>query len=230
MKLPRFGKSLSARRVTPAALPLAGQFQRYNHTLPDRYPWIFDFAAAALSGVVLPKLLSFGCSRGDEVFALRRRFPTASITGVDVDPANIEQSQSRALELGIGDTHFFAAADTTAEADESYDAIFCLAVLCLGDLTTTGAMECEPYLSFERFERVVQDFARCLKPNGLLLLHTTNFRFSDTRTAADFDVVLEASPHQMAEDVIFDRRNKLMPGVRYFDVGFRKRAGGSAAR
>jgi cyclopropane fatty-acyl-phospholipid synthase-like methyltransferase len=230
MKFPRFGKSLSARRPTPAALPLAGQFQRYNHTLPDRYPWIFDFAADALSRVPTPRLLSFGCSRGDEVFALHRRFPAASITGIDVDPANIKHSKSRALEQGIRDAHFLAAADTAAQANESYDAIFCLAVLCLGDLTTTGAIECEPYLSFERFEGVVEDFSRCLKPDGLLFLHTTNFRFCDTRTAARFDMVLEASPNQMADDVLFDTHNKLMPGARYFDVGFRKRAGRFAAR
>src|SRR6202041_1232264 len=55
--------------------PVAGRFQPYRYTLPDRYPWLFRFAAAALEGREERKLLSFGCSRGDEVLALRRYFP-----------------------------------------------------------------------------------------------------------------------------------------------------------
>ena len=66
--------------------------------------------------------------------------------------------------------------------------------------------------------------ARCLKPGGLLFLHTTNFRFCDTAAADQFDVVLEARPEQMAPDALFDREGRLMPGERYYPVGFRKRA------
>jgi SAM-dependent methyltransferase len=231
MKFLRFGKSSAPNRhATPVALPLAGQFQRYNHTLPDRYPWIFDFAAAALAGAAPRGLLSFGCSLGDEVFALRKRFPGAHLTGLDVDPQNVQRSRSRAADLGLRDVRFEAAADTAGEADASYDAIFCLAVLCLGDLTTTGALVCEPYISFERFAAVVGDLARCLRPGGLLFLHTTNFRFCDTSVSADFDVVLEASMHQLADDVLFDRDNRLMAGARYREVGFRKHSAARTAR
>jgi cyclopropane fatty-acyl-phospholipid synthase-like methyltransferase len=208
---------------TPTAQPLPGQFQRYNHTLPDRYPWIFEAAAAQLSSVKQPRLLSFGCSRGDEVFALRKRFPTSAVTGLDVDSRNIDESISRAARAGIGNVRFAVAPDTRGEASEAYDAIFCLAVLCLGDLTTTGATTCEPHITFQSFSRVVQDFSRCLSPTGLLFLHTTNFRFSDTTAAADFDVIMEAEPEQMAQDVLFDGNNRLMPGERYRAVGFRKR-------
>jgi hypothetical protein len=102
---------------------------------------------------------------------------------------------------------FSTAATTAAEPASSYDAIFCVAVLCLGDLTTSGA----------------------LKPSGLLLLHTTNFRFSDTSVAKDFDTLLEAEPEQMAPDVQFDRDNRVLPGPRYRAVAFRKRAAAASA-
>jgi SAM-dependent methyltransferase len=200
--------------------PAEGRFQPYPHTLPDRYPWLFDFAAAALESVPEPRLLSFGCSRGEEVFSLRRRFPTAAIKGLDIDPRNIAAALARAADDGV---RFEVDSSTRAEPDAGYDAIFCLAVLCHGDLTVTGAKTSEPLLRFADFERTVADFARCLKPGGLLFLHTTNFRFGDTAAADGFEVVLEARPDQLAPDVLFDREGRLMPGERYLPVGFRKR-------
>ena len=170
------------------------------------------------------RLLSFGCSRGDEVFSLRKYFPAAAIRGIDVDPRNIELCVARLASANSRATTFVTASDTQGETSGSYDAIFCLAVLCLGDLTASGAQRSDPQLKFEDFDRMVTDFARCLKTQGILVLHTTNFRFCDSSVAADFDVVLEADAAQLAPDVLFDRDNKLMTGARYHSVAFRKHA------
>jgi len=206
---------------TPRFIP--GQFQTYSHTLPDRYPWLFQFAAESLVKSADLKLLSFGCSRGDEVFALRKYFPTAVIKGIDIDPRNIAHCRSRMRDELPHKMQFTTAQSVAAEADASFDAIFCLAVLCRGDLTTGNAQYSSPGFLFEDFQAIVADLARCVKPGGLLFLLTTNFRFCDTASAAYFDTVLEAAPSQLADDVLFDSSNRLMPGVRYPAVGFRKR-------
>jgi SAM-dependent methyltransferase len=229
MRLPGWGFLKQVARPGRRAEPISGQFQTYSHTLPDRYPWLFQFAAAQLEAHSPLNLLSFGCSRGDEVFALRSHFPTAQIKGIDVDPENIAQCEQRSRQQGAAGMRFSTAATTAAEPASSYDAIFCVAVLCLGDLTTSGAQHSDPHLHFVDFEAVVTDFARCLKPSGLLLLHTTNFRFSDTSVAKDFDTLLEAEPEQMAPDVQFDRDNRVLPGPRYRAVAFRKRAAAASA-
>ncbi len=200
--------------------PLKGRFQAYDHTLPDRYPWLFAFAAGELGHRDPVKILSFGCSRGDEVFTLEKYFPRASIKGIEIDPRAVAVCRSRAQSPRVS---FAQGASTAHEPSAAYDAIFCLAVLCLGDLTTSGTERCDPYLRFADFERVVVDFARCLKPGGLLLLHTCNFRFEDTTVSKDFEVVLAADPAQLAPDVVFDRNNRLLPGQRYLPVAFRKR-------
>ncbi len=200
--------------------PMAGRFQPYRYTLPDRYPWLFHFAATASDGRADCKLLSFGCSRGDEVIALRRYFPDAAITGIDFDRHNIARCRARIKDPKI---RFAIAAATEGEASQSYDAIFCLAVLCHGHLTISRAQRADPLLHFADFERMVGDFARCLKPGGLLLLHTTSFRFCDTAVAQGFDVMLEAEPRQMAADAHFGPDNLLLQGERYRAVAFRKR-------
>jgi len=209
-----FGMRYRVRR------PVRGRFQPYRYTLPNRYPWLFRFAAGALAGHEDRKLLSFGCSRGDEVMALRRYFPNAAITGIDFDRHNITRCRARIKDPKI---RFAIAATTEGEAAQSFDAIFCLGVLCHGYLTISGAQRADPLLNFADFERMVGDFARCLKPGGLLLLHTTSFRFCDTAVSEGFDVLLEAEPQQMAEDAHFGRDNLLLRGDRYRAVAFRKR-------
>jgi SAM-dependent methyltransferase len=205
--------------------PLSGEFQPYNFTLPDRYPWLFGFAATRIGLRPDPRILSFGCSRGEEVFSLRKYFPSAVIKGIDINPRNIARCLARARAENSANVTFEIAATTEEEPTSSYDAIFCLAVLCNGDLTTSGAQRCDPLLHFETFDRMVGDFARCLKSGGLLVLHTTNFRFCDTAIARDFDVVYEADPKHLALDVLFDRNNRLMSGERecYRAVAFEKR-------
>ncbi len=209
------------RRLSPR---VEGRFQPYNHTLPDRYPWLFDYAANALWDIPAPRLLSFGCSLGEEPFSLRRRLPTAIIKGVDIDPANIAAAKARSARAHDMQMRFEVGSSTQGEARDHYDAVFCLAVLCHGDLTVLGARRSAPLMYFEGFERSVVDLGRCVKPGGLLFLHTTNFRFCDTAAAPDFDIVLEARFDQLAPDVLFDREGRLMPGERYLPVGFRKRA------
>jgi 2-polyprenyl-3-methyl-5-hydroxy-6-metoxy-1,4-benzoquinol methylase len=205
--------------------PSPGEFQPYYYTAPDRYPWLFSFAAARLRARPDLRILSFGCSRGDEVFSLRSYFPNATLKGIDVHPPNIARCLARLRTEQPAWVSFERAATTDGEATNSYDAIFCLAVLCNGDLTTSKAQHCDPLLHFASFERMVGDFARCLRPGGLLLLHTTNFRFCDTSVAGDFTVVYEADPQHLALDVLFDRNNQLMAGerARYRAVAFEKR-------
>ncbi len=202
---------------------LPGQFQPYNHTLPDRYPWLFQFAAHALANRSDTRILSFGCSEGDEVFALASYFPGATIKGIDINPANIASCTARLREGSPARLSFAEAATTQEEPASAYDALFCLAVLCNGDLTNARARRCDPVITFDAFERLVADFARCLKPGGLLFLHTTNFRFCDTVVSTGFDVVLAAESSQLASDLLYDRDNRLMENVRYRDVGFCKR-------
>lgn len=203
--------------------PLPGEYQPYYFTLPDRYPWLFSFAASHIGSRPDLRILSFGCSRGEEVFTLRRYFPTATIKGIDINSRNIAKCRARADAAHYKNITFEVAATTEAEPTGTYDALFCLSVLCNGTLTALRAQRCDPVLYFEKFEWLVGDFARCLKPGALLAVHGANFRFGDTRVSQNFDMVLEADPAQLAPDVLFDRNNRLMSGERYRPVAFEKR-------
>jgi SAM-dependent methyltransferase len=194
-------------------------FQPYGDTGRDRYPRVFRFVRDALGAERPLRLLSFGCSTGEEVFALRRYFPAAFIKGIDINPGAIALAQQR--RGGDANVAFAVAGSTAAEETGSYDAIFCMAVLRHGGLTNSTLDRCDAFIRFEDFERTVADLARCLEAGGLLAVRHSNFRFGDAAAARAFECVLRLPPN--AGTPLFGRDNRHLAGALYDEVVFRKR-------
>jgi SAM-dependent methyltransferase len=198
-------------------------FQPDNFTLPDRYPDLFRFAAREVGDGAEKRILSFGCSTGEEVFALRRYFPSAEIQGVDINRHNIAiclRKLTQNPDPGIA----FRVADSLADQPaESYDIVFCMAVFRHGALGDRTRERCDEYIRFGDFDRATGDIARCLKPGGLLFIENSHFRFSDTRAHRDFRALTEVRQSHLDRDgPIYDQDNRLVPGVTWRDVAFRK--------
>ena len=200
-------------------------FQPFNDTKPNRYPRIFSFVQSQLSVDARLRLLSYGCSTGEEVFSLSNYFPNAAVKGVDINPGNIAVCRRRLKRTPDSAISFETASSTHAEPDAAYDAIFCMAVLRHGDLGQPGVTRCDHLIEFEGFASAVADFARCLKPGGLLIIRYSNFRFCDTATAANFATVLSVPfPVNGQRTPIFGPDNRLMRGIEYTDTVFRKKS------
>ena len=202
-----------------------GVFQISGDTREDRYPEIFRFVCDALGSTAATRLLSFGCSTGEEVFTLRRYLPLATIDGIDVNPYRIRTCRERLRRRGGDETIEFAVAGSTSHLPrEAYDAIFCMAVLRHGGLQDGPAPRCEHLIDFAAFERMAEDFARCLKQGGLLAIVHSNFRFADTAAARGFDVAMRTgrSPPDPGTP-IYGADNRLLPGACYREIVFRKR-------
>jgi SAM-dependent methyltransferase len=198
-----------------------GAFQPFNDTEPNRYPGIFGFAQSELDAASDVRILSFGCSTGEEVFSLRQYFPRAIIKGLDINPGNIAACRRRLRQSPDPAISFATAKSTAAERSAAYDAIFCMAVLRHGSLGQ-GAVRCDPLLRFEDFARAVADFRRCLKPGGLLAICHSNFRLCDAPAAHAFETVLQTT-WAGEKTPIFGPDNRLMEGLDYADTVFRKR-------
>ena len=202
----------------------ADAFQPFNDTAPDRYPRIFGFVQETLGAQSELRILSFGCSTGEEVFSLRRYFPRAAIKGIDVNAGNIAAARRR-LRRGPDTLLSFAiAGSTTAEPISVYDAIFCMAVLRHGSLGQPGVRRCDHLIRFEDFAATIVDFSRCLKPGGLLVIRHSNFRLCDTPASAAFETVLRVPTNAKvkAKTPLFGPDNILINGADYPDTVFRK--------
>jgi SAM-dependent methyltransferase len=199
-------------------------YQPFNDTSAYRYPRIFRFVQSELGADSAVNILSFGCSTGEEVFSLRNYFPRAAIKGIDINPGNIAvciRRLNHATDLAIT---FEAASSTIAEPAASYDAIFCMAVLRHGSLGLPGVTRCDHLIRFADFAQAIEDFKRCLKPGGLLIVRHSNFRICDTPASADFETILRIKQQDRPKKTpIFGPDNFLMSGVDYTEAVFRRK-------
>lgn len=187
---------------------LPGLFQPFATTRMDRYPDLFSLAREILGDGPDIRLLSFGCATGEEVFSLRHYFPQATIRGIDINPRNIARCRLKLWRHPDRQLSFTIAGSAAAEAVESYDAVFGMAVFRHGELRSFPE-RCDGLLCFSQFEQVVSDLATRLKPNGLLFIRHANFRFADTDIAGQF-VLLKAAPQDPGTPV-YGRDNRLLP-------------------
>lgn len=199
-------------------------FQPYNTTQHDRYPGIFTFVCGQLSDIVAPHLLSYGCSTGEEVFTLREYFSCAEIVGIDINPYNVAVCRKRLIRSGDAHIRFELAGSPRAEPESFYDAIFCMAVFRHGELGASNADYCSHLIRFADFEQTVTDLCRCLKPGGYIVIRHSNFRFSDTAIASEFDVVFSVDNEQSRADTpLYGSDNQRLVGTIYSELVFRKR-------
>ena len=201
--------------------PPKGLYQPYGTTSIDRYPEIFQQVRSLLQGDASVRILSFGCSTGEEVFSLRRYFPEANITGLDINPFNIAVCRFRRLKAGDKKMAFAVAGSTDGEANASYDAIFAMAVFRHGDLNTSPPpIESGHRIRFADFEQSVADLARVLKPGGFLVIQHAMFRFCDTRAAKEFETVFRVNFDKW--EPLYGRDDCLLPDAKNPDAVFRK--------
>lgn len=199
-------------------------FQPYPTTQINRYPRIFSYVSERLSNTATPRLLSFGCSTGEEVFTLRQYFPFSEVVGIDINPYNISVCRKRLKRSGDTRILFKLAGSTEAEKESVYDAIFCMAVLRHGKLGASDAKHCDHLIRFSDFERTLTDLCRCLKPGGYLIIRHSNFRFSDTEIASGFEAVLCFENEQpQAATPLYDPENRRLDNSIYGEVVFQKK-------
>jgi len=201
------------RRAKRSLLP--GVHQGSNKTAFDRYPQIFSAAAAALPDA--RRILSFGCSTGEECATLQRYFPRAEIIGTDINPLIVWTARRRHVSDRI---RFVHARDRVLSAHGLFDVIFCLTVLRDSRLDDQSSIR-DTY-PFERFDERVRFLHSLLRPAGLLVFYGNMYRFRDSTVAHGYEVIPFAHT-PVGENITF-ARDGTNDGAQYLDVLFRKRA------
>lgn len=206
----------SARRIEPnaasAVVPEYGtQQQRATWTAYDRYPAIF--AAAAAHAPERPgyrRVLSYGCSTGEEAHTLATRyFPNDFVIGLDVSAPALAAAKARFSDARI---IYDESTPETLARYALYDCIFAMSVLCRWP-QTCELEDCSPHYTFEEFAASVAALDRYLAPAGILVIYNSNFSVLDTETASRYQVVKGAGIWKNGFVHRFDRTNRRVHGI-----------------
>ena len=156
---------LSRRADNAAAL---ADYYRWHARLYDATRWSFLFGRAALiraiAGRCQPaRILEIGCGTGSNLLRLRRRFPDAAITGLDLSTDMLVQARRKLSRHSARITLRQGRYDQPLQPDQPFDLIvfsYCLSMVDPG------------------WEQTLEAALRDLRPGGLLAVvdfHDTCF-------------------------------------------------------
>jgi SAM-dependent methyltransferase len=130
--------------------------QASHMTKPERFPLIFDSAKKLQPDA--KRILSFGCSTGEECQALAKRFPDSEIVGLDIDHYTIQ----RARRSNKSDKIFFT---DEIGCTGKYDLVTALMVFfCM-----------EEPIPKDRFVSCLKKIDRHLNDGGVLMIYTADY-------------------------------------------------------
>lgn len=148
-------------------------------TCMHRHPRIFNRVRKILSQTNKQhrlRVLSFGCSTGEEVRTLQQIGEDGWIVhGLEIKSDLVQRAR-------LTDPAGIYASSALDLCPQSYDVVFCMSVLCRfpdGDF------------AFSEFENAAKVVATFVAPGGLLVIYNAQYKFMDTRAGADFDPLLE---------------------------------------
>lgn len=171
-----------------------------------RYPEIIAFVARELATLERPRVLSWGCSYGAELLALRAALPHAEITGVDINRRSL--SKARSATAGDNAIRLVLSGDPADLAGETFDAVLCLAVLRHARLEEERPSSCAAILPFVQAERFTTNLANLLRPGGLLALWNVHFRLADMAVGTRFSPALELDRGRAANQPLYGPGDK----------------------
>ncbi len=166
------------------------QAQRAVHTALNRYPEIFSAAAQYFrntrQGDARPlRILSFGCSTGEECYSLRPYFPDAEIFGCDINDSVLAIAQARQR---TGNIAFFRSSPEALQQNGPFDLVFCMSSLCLFPETNTASGE-DGKFPFSGFDEMIAGIDQVVRPGGLLVIYNTSYPFSLATASSNYDAL-----------------------------------------
>lgn len=188
-------------------------------TKSNRYPDIFKECSQYLQPIESPRILSFGCSTGEEVRTLSQYLPTATVYGVDINQWCIKQCIKQNTS---NSQHFYHRLSKEFNSLESCDAIFCMAVFQKTDDRLPNKKDNTKLFTFSAFEEDILILDQKLKIKGLLIIDHSDFNFLDTVIAKNYEPLNFEGNQILRKFPLFDTTNQKISDEKYLYRVFAK--------
>lgn len=146
--------------------------QKLTTTSFDRYADIFIYIADNFYNI--EKLMSFGCSTGEECFTLNKYFPQKNIVGVEIN----ESALNVAIKNNSDKNIKFVK---SIHESSNVDIIFAMSVLCnWGGENDTSGLDYNDVYSFDQFNDQLIELDKKLNLGGIFVIYNSNYYFEDS--------------------------------------------------
>lgn len=140
-------------------------------------------AAKSMLNSARPRILSFGCSIGDELATLRVMFPEAEIFGCDIDELAISTASRTVGHLA----EVFRSSREEVAARGPFDLICAFSSLCINPLPKLEVFK--KSFPFSLFNDMVSMLDEQVVPGGLLAIKNSSYAFPSADAAANYNRV-----------------------------------------
>jgi len=203
--LVKFFISASYREQSFSKIQYKKHFHQTSHqTETNRYPDLFEICQDFFKKQEVSKILSFGCSTGEEVFSLGDYLPRATIIGTDISNWCIKECLKKTV-----DKRFVFVHSKSEQFDrlENLNAILCLAVFQHPNNREESVDKATKYL-FSQFEKQLILLDKKLKTGGLLLIDHCDFNFLETSIALKYFPLRVDNNKLFRERPLFNKSNQ----------------------
>ncbi|WP_134702532.1 trans-aconitate 2-methyltransferase [Ammoniphilus sp. YIM 78166] len=182
--------------------------QTTSLTYMDRYPDIFSACREYFKDKQDLKILSYGCSTGEEVITLRKYFPHAHIVGAEINKTSLAKCRQLPVDDKIT---FIYSKDHEISKYGPYDAIFCMAVLQRKPhyIEQKGISSLKDIYPFEKFEQQIMKLDEYTKLKGLLVVHFTQYSLRDTMVCSKYEALGDYNQNDYLSPV-FDKNSEII--------------------
>ena len=186
--------------------------QLSNYTNSQRYQLQWQFLQYLSSKRNSLKILSFGCSRGQELCDLTCLFEDQLITGVDINydvlaaakqlqsnlkTSTAQEPQGYTKVSYLGSSAYWRLMHSSQlELSEQFDIVCAMTVLCRHPETVGIANSSEVY-PFEDFNKLLTIIDSLVKQDGLLCLYNANYRLEDSALSDKYVKVFPCNSEEL---------------------------------
>lgn len=177
-------------------------------TYMNRYPVIFSACRDYFKDRENIKILSYGCSTGEEVLTLRKYFSNANIVGAEINKHSLKVCRSLPVDDKIT---FINSTPSEIKKSGKFDIIFCMAVLqrTPDTITKQGITSLKKIYPFEKFEEQIIELDSYVKKGGLMVVHFSQYSFEDTIVSSKYKALGEYNQDEY-RSAVFDKNSNLI--------------------
>lgn len=177
-------------------------------TAMNRYPEIFSACRYYFKDKENIKILSYGCSTGEEVLTLRHYFGNATIVGAEINKHSLEKCRSLPLDNKIT---FINSTIKDITENGPYDLVLCMAVLqrTPDTIKQKGITSLKKIYPFEKFEKQIIELDSYVKKDGLLVVHFSQYYLKDTVVSSKYTALGEYNQDYYSS-AIFDKESNII--------------------